>query len=132
MPTESHFGFDSARVLADYVISTKGNGNIIFQAFDPERKKFKNEGITFNGWNKALRRLCLRAKILPKTSHALRRSAISLSPIHLVEAMAQTGGWKSLCFWEVYRKFDVNQRAEAASKIGSKENPKEANKVLML
>lgn len=122
LPSECLFDFNPVDVLAKHILSTKGNGSLIFQSYEPEKKKFIDKGISVNGWNKALRRLCIRAGIQPRTSHALRRSAITLSPIHLVEAVAQTGGWKSLCFWEIYRRFDIDQRAEATSKIGSREN----------
>lgn len=132
LPNDSCFGFNPSDVLADYILSTKGNGNIIFQAFNPDTKKFISDGISVNGWNRALKKLCLRANILPRTSHALRRSAITLSPIHLVEAIAQTGGWKSLCFWEVYRKFDIDQRAEASSNIGIKEEESNYKNMLLL
>lgn len=132
LPKDSIFGFDPADVLAKYILSTKGNGNILFQGFDPETKKFTSNGITVNGWNKALKRLCVRAKVLPKTSHAIRRSAITLAPIHLVEAIAQTGGWKSLCFWEVYRRFDIDQRAIATSQIGAKDSDSNHKHILMI
>lgn len=132
LPKESVFGFNPSNVLMDYVLSTKGDGERVFQAFNPKTKKFTKNGITVNGWNKALKRICTRANILPRTSHALRRSAITLSPIHLVEAVAQTGGWRSLCFWEVYRRFDIDQRAEATSKIGRKESQNKLTEIIKL
>lgn len=131
LPKKSIFGFDPSEVLANYILSTRGKGKIVFQGFNPRAKKFTQEGITINGWNRALRRLCTRAKVTPKTSHAIRRSAITLSPIELVEAVAQTGGWKSLCFWEVYRKFDIHQRAEAVARIGCVERLT-SNKAIIL
>lgn len=131
LPCDCVFNFNPVEVLAKHILSTKGNGFLIFQSYDPEKKKFLKKGISVNGWNKALHRLCIRAGITPKTSHAVRRSAITLSPIHLVEAVAQTGGWRSLCFWEVYRRFDIEQRAEATSKIGSREKVIQNNTIWM-
>lgn len=125
------FGFNPIDIFAKHILTSKGNGDLIFQSYDPKVKKFIQKGITVNGWNKALKRLCLHAKVVLRTSHALRRSAISLSPIHLVETVAQTGGWKSLCYWEVYRRFDVDQRAEATSKIGSREKGAEQRTMWM-
>lgn len=120
LPRTSTFGFNPSEVLAKHILATKGNGQTIFQSYDSNAKRFKQEPISLNGWNRALKRICLRAKILPRTSHAFRRSAITLSPIELVEAVAQTGGWRSLCFWEVYRRFDIDQRAQAVSQIGTR------------
>lgn len=120
LPRRCCFGFDPAKAFADYILSMKGNGNIIFPSYDVNSKAFKKETLTVNAWNRALKRLCQMAKVKVVTSHALRRAAISLSPIELVEAVAQTGGWKSLCFWEVYRRFDIDQREHAVEKIGSR------------
>lgn len=122
LPQTSVFGFNPAEILATYLLGTKGNGEVVFPSFDPNSKKFTTNQISLNGWNRAIKRLCLRAKINPRTSHAFRRSAITLSPIELVEAVAQTGGWRSLCFWEVYRKFDIDQRAIATAQIGKRTN----------
>lgn len=120
MPRTSLFGFNPAEVLANHISALKGNGQTIFQTFDSNSRKFKDVPVSLNSWNRALKRLCLRAKIQPRTSHAFRRTAITLTPIELVEAVAQTGGWRSLCFWEVYRRFDIDQRAKAVSQIGKR------------
>lgn len=118
LPHASSFGFDPAEIFADYILSLKGKGCIIFPNYDVNSKKFKDETISVNAWNRALKRVCMRASVKVATSHAIRRSAITLSPIELVEAVAKTGGWKSLCFWEVYRQFDIDQRVHAVSQIG--------------
>lgn len=79
--------------------------------------------MSVNAWNRALRRLCVRANVPVVTLHVIRRSAITLSPIELVEETAQTGGWQRLWFWEVYRRFVIDRRMHAASDIGNRNRP---------
>lgn len=121
LPRTSTFGFDPAGVLEKHIMASKGNGKVLFPSYDATSKKFTYEFISVSAWNRALKRLCNRARIQPRTSHAFRRTAITLSPIELVEAVTQTGGWHSLCFWEVYRRFDIDQHAEATSHIGTRD-----------
>lgn len=120
LPLQCPFGFNPADIFAKYILSLKVKGDIIFPSYDPNSKRFKNMFISVSAWNRALRRLCIRANVQEVTSHAIRRSAITLSPVELVEAVAQTGGWRSLCFWEVYRRFDIDQRMHAVEKIGER------------
>lgn len=132
LPRTSTFGFDPADIFAKYILGCKGKGSLIFPSYDPKAKRFTKEPVTLNAWNRALKRLCLRAKVKVATSHAIRRSAITLSPIELVEAVAQTGGWRSLCFWEVYRRFDIDQRAHAVSQIGKRNSSLSEKPVIFL
>lgn len=122
IPKQSVFGFNPTRILVEYIASLRGDSLFLFPNFDPKSQQFLKNRITVNGWNKAIYRLCQRANIPPRTSHALRRSAISLSPIDQVEAVAQTGGWKSQCYWEVYRRFNLEERAAACAKIGARDD----------
>lgn len=132
LPRFCNFGFDPAKVFADYITSSTGNGQIIFPSYDSISKRFIDQSTTVNAWNRALKRLCTRANVKVVTSHALRRAAISLSPIELVEAVAQTGGWRSLCFWEVYRRFDIDQRAHAVAQIGNRNKQTANTSVIVL
>lgn len=132
LPQSCPFDFNPAYIFGRYILSLSGKGDIIFPSYDPNIKKFKNMIISVSAWNRALRRLCNRANISVVSSHAIRRSAITLSPIELVEAVAQTGGWRSLCFWEVYRRFDIDQRMHAASNIGNRNKLQEGKSVLFI
>lgn len=132
LPHSSIFDFDPVEVITSYILSLRSNSDLIFPSYDPQNKKFVKVPTSVNAWNRALKRICIRAKVEITTSHAIRRSAISLSPIELVEAVAQTGGWKSLCFWEVYRRFDINQRAHAVSQIGKRKELTKENKFIIL
>lgn len=132
IPQQSCFGFDPNELILRHILSLGTTGGWIFPAYDHDIKQFTTETITVGGWNQALKRLCMRTNIPVRTSHAIRRSAITLTPIDLVEAVAQTGGWKSLCFWEVYRRFNLDERATACSKIGTRNAQKNEYKTLFL
>lgn len=132
LPRSSIFGFDPADVFAKYILTCKGNSTIIFPSYDTNTKRFTKTPMSVNAWNRAIKRLCLHANVKVATSHAIRRSAITLSPIELVEAVAQTGGWRSLCFWEVYRRFDIDQRAHAVSQIGKRNPTNEKTSVVFI
>lgn len=77
----SVFGFDPVEIVSKYLPRTKGKGEIIFPSFDSNSKRFTEKPISVNGWNRAIKRVCLRVKIKPRSLHAFRRSVTTLSSI---------------------------------------------------
>lgn len=132
IPTKSNFGFNPAAILAKHVISLPNKGPFLFPNYDTDDKCFQGGRISLNAWNLVLKRTCRRVGIPIRTSHALRRSALTLTPIEAVEAVAQTGGWKSSCYWDIYRRFNLDDRTEACAQIGAKEQESKRRAMLII
>lgn len=121
MPKKTALGVNPAYILAKYVKDTRLPAQLLFPTFDTTLRQYTARSLTVRNWNKRLA-VCLEYMGRPyRSSHAIRATAISLSRMENVHAVAQVGGWKSLDTpMTIYRRTTASTATRALAQIGSR------------
>lgn len=92
----------------------------VFTTFQQYSKKYTTEPLSVRDWNKRLAIIQHEAGVAVRTSHAIRATAVSTTPMEHVHTVAQVGAWKSMTYLTTYHRTPIDDQARALATIGSR------------
>lgn len=124
LPHDTALGINPTRIFQAYIKSRQpmavSEEAYIFTTFNAFGKKYMTTPLTVKSYNKRLTVIQRRAGVTPRTSHAFRATAVSLSNMEDVHTVAQVGGWRSMTYLTTYHITPITEQSRALANIGSR------------
>lgn len=124
LPRNTALEVNPTKLVLKYMGSTKladrSNQSFFFRQYQQYTKRYGAHPLSVAAWNDRLAIYQGAANIPRRTSHAIRATAISLTPLDDVHTISQIGGWKSMTYLTMYHRTPTHDKAAALARIGKR------------
>lgn len=124
LPRNTALDIDPTHLVKTYMRQTPfpnaKEQDFFFRRYLQYEKRYSDQPLSVSGWNERLTTYQLAANLPRRTSHAIRATAISLTPMDDVHTVSQVGGWKSMTYLTAYHRTPIDDRTTALANIGKR------------